>query len=98
MSAFAASSSLRTDRSDSPAPVVHPLDPIRRVEPPVAQLDEPLSFQGFCHLLRRGRAAVPSFLGSCYSLLRVRSLVPRKGLCETVQAFADGRPRLCEVY
>ncbi len=54
--------------------------------------------QGFCHLTRHERAAVPSFLGSCYSLLRVRSLVFRKGLCETVQAFADGRPRLREVY
>ena len=30
--------------------LVHPVDPFRRVEPAVAQLDEPLSFQGF----RRG--------------------------------------------
>ena len=43
-------------------------------------------------------AGVPEFLGSCYSLLRVRSLVIRKGVCEAVQAFADGRPRLREVY
>ena len=43
-------------------------------------------------------AGVPEFLGSCYSLLRVRSLVLRKGVCEAVQAFADGRPRLREVY
>ena len=27
--------------------LVHPLDPLGRVEPAVAQLDQPLSFQGF---------------------------------------------------
>ena len=64
----------------------------------LCQLDQPSGFRAAAILPRRGRAAVPSFLGSCYSLLRVRSLVLRKDICGTIQAFADGRPRLREVY
>ena len=37
---------------------VHPLDPLGRVEPAVAQLGEPAGCQGFCQLTR-GRRCIP---------------------------------------
>lgn len=46
---------------------------------------------------RRSRVVVQSLPGSRRSL-RVRTLVPRKVLSETIQALADGRPRLLKVY